>query len=477
MEFKSKILAGESTGVNMNVTDLTVKNDYCIGCGVCAGVCPSNNLYIDWSPRGELIPHTNNLCNDKCSICLDICPFNNHKINQDAITNSLFSKTRNIKYNEYTGYYLNCYVGFRKDTVKRLKSASGGLATSFLASLIKENIVDRIIAVGISEDNNRMFNFKILNNSNEVYSCAGSAYYPVEISRILKEIIKEKEEFEYAVIALPCVAYALRLAIDKIPKLKKKIKIIASLTCGQLQNRFCTELLSLESGIKVNELAKMNFRQKSENNSAINYMQVATDKNGNEGIPQANQELPSHLWHYQYFKQNACNFCDDIFGEVADVTFMDAWLPEYIDNYRGTSLIISRTPLALKLLENSHEYNLKEISVNSVIESQMGLIQKKRTLLKGKLYKSESSNSFYPEKRVKPDFNVYNENREFIDLTTEIQDLSKELWPKYHLDKSTAEFWNELKPLESKIAKYERKIRIKNLMTKPKKFFKKISGS
>ncbi len=461
----------------MNVTDLTVKNDYCIGCGVCAGVCPSNNLNMDWSPLGELIPHTNDLCSDKCSICLDICPFNNHEINQDNVANSLFSKIHNIKYNEYTGYYLNCYVGFQKDTAKRLKSASGGLATSFLSSLIEENIVDRVAAVGIFGDNGRMFDFKILSNSDEVYTCASSAYYPVEISRVLKEIIKEKEELNYAIIALPCVTYALRLAMEKIPKFKKKIKIIASLTCGQLQNRFCTELLSLESGIKVNELSTMNFRQKSGNSPATSYTQVAADKNGNEGMPHNNQELPFHLWHYHYFKQNACNFCDDVFGELADITFMDAWLPEYINDYRGTSLIISRTPLALKLLKNSQECTLKEINVNKLIESQIGVIQKKRTLLKGKLYKIKSSNSFYPEKRVKPDFNVYNNNKEFIDLTMEIQNLSKEVWPKHRLDKSTAEFWNDLKPLESKIAKYERKIRIKNLIVKPKKFFKKISGS
>jgi len=477
MEFKSKILTWESAGVNMNITDLTVKNDYCIGCGVCAGVCPHNNLHMDWSPKGELIPYTTDLCNDNCSICVDICPFNNHEINQDDIASSLFSKTCNIKYNEYAGYYLNCYVGFQKDTAKRLKSASGGLATSFLSSLIEESIVDRVAAVGIFEDSNRMFDFKILSNSDEVYSCAGSAYYPVEISKILKEIIKEKEEFNYAVIALPCVAYALRLAMDKIPKLKNKIKIIASLTCGQLQNRFCTELLSLESGIKVNELSTMNFRQKSENNPAINYMQVATDKNGNEGIPQSNQGLPSHLWYYQYFKQNACNFCDDVFGELADITFMDAWLPKYINDYRGTSLVIARTPMVKDLLENSQECALKEIPVTKIIESQMGIIQKKRTLLKGKLYKSESSNSLYPKKRVKPDINVYDDNKEFIDLTTEIQKLSKELWPKYRLDGSTKEFWNDLKHLESKINKYERKIRIKNLIINPKRFFKKISGS
>ena len=66
-----------------------------------------------------------------------------------------------------------------------------------------------------------MFDFKILSNSDEVYSCAGSSYYPVEISKILKEILKEKEEFTYAIVGLPAYT-ALRLMIEKIPKLKRK---------------------------------------------------------------------------------------------------------------------------------------------------------------------------------------------------------------------------------------------------------------
>lgn len=457
----------------MNVIEIVVKNDFCIGCGVCAGICPSNNLHMDWSSQGELIPYENNDCSDKCSICLDVCPFYDHKINQDNIAEFLFSKIPKIDYNEYAGYHLNCYVGFQKDDKKRLKSASGGLATSFLSSLLEKNIVDKIVAVGANE-NNRMFDFKILSNPKEVYSSAGSAYYPVEISLILKKILEEKDEKSYAIIALPCVVYALRLAMEKIPKLERKIKIIASLTCGQLQNRFCTELLALESGIKVDELLTIDFRRKSRKNPASNFMQVSIDKDGNDGIHQPYQKLPFHLWYYHYFKQNACNYCDDVFGEVADVTFMDAWLPEYIDDHKGTSLVIVRTSAVQKLLESSKESVLNNINVQRVVESQNGPIQKKRTFLKGRIYEKELLGLFYPKKRVNSDESIYIENKKFIELTSKIQNLSKKIWTKHRLDKSTEEFWKELKYMESNISKYERNLKILSLIKTPITLFKTI---
>lgn len=444
----------------MNVVDLIVKHDFCIGCGVCAGLCPSNNLYMDWSDKGELIPKSNGLCKDKCSLCLDVCPFNNHTINQDDVAESLYENIPNINYNEYTGYYLNCYVGFHKDEEKRLKSASGGLATLFLSSLLEENIVDNVIAVGNFGNHDRMFDFGILSNSEEVYSCAGSAYYPVEISRVLKKIIREKEELTYAIIALPCLVYALRLAMAKIPKLKRKIKIIASLTCGQLQNRYCTELLALESGIKVDELSKMDFRRKSEKNLASNFLQVAIDKKGNEGYPQPYLDLPFFLWHYHFFKQNACNFCDDVFGEIADVTFMDAWLPKYTKEYKGTSIVIARTPLYANILKN-HE--LENIDIDNVIKSQMGVIRKKRELLQGRLYKNTISGSFYPKKRLSAKKEIYVKNKEFIDLTLKSQKLSKEIWPNYRFNDSNLKYWKNLKEIKSKIKKHQRKTKIQSL--------------
>ena len=37
----------------------------------------------------------------------------------------------------------------------------------------------------------------------------------------------------------------------------------------------------------------------------------------------------------------ACEFCDDVVGETADMSVGDAWLPGYVSDWRGTSVVVS----------------------------------------------------------------------------------------------------------------------------------------
>lgn len=470
----------------MNVTDIITKQDYCIGCGICAAVCPKDNLFMSWSEQGELVPTSKKNCSNDCSLCLDICPFNDHEINQVDIAKDVFTNNSNLNYHNEIGHYLSSYVGYSNRKSQRVKGASGGMASWFLESLLQEGIVDHVIAVGNGQAKDRMFEFKILNTPEEVQACSSSKYYPVELSQVIKTVIKEKADNKYAIIALPCAIYGIRLAMRKVPCLRRRIKVLASITCGQLQNRFCTELLAIESGVPVNELLRMDFRRKSDKESAINYYQVAIQLDGNEGVPQENLKLPMHLWTYRYFTQNACNYCDDIFGETADITFMDAWLPEYINDYRGNSLVVARTKLADSLLRKGMDEgtcHLQRIPIDKVAASQTGVIYKKRQLLAGRLYRTEKWGLWYPQKRVKPDPSIYQKNKRFFELTAPIQAKSKKIWPKYRLDQSTSGFWREMGAFEKQIKKHEMIKQANNLVslilnaaTQPRKTITKLTG-
>jgi coenzyme F420 hydrogenase subunit beta len=473
-------------GTKMNVTDIITKQDYCIGCGICAAVCPKDNLLMSWSEQGELVPTSKKTCSNNCSLCLDICPFNDHEINQDDIAKDVFTNNSNLIYHSEIGYCLFSYVGYSNRKSQRVKGASGGMATWFLESLLLENIVDHVIAVGNGHTHDRMFEYKILNNSEEVEACCSSKYYPVELSKVINNVLKEKTDKKYAIIGLPCVVYGIRLAIKKMPRLRRRIKVLASITCGQLQNRFCTELLAIESGVSVNELLRMDFRRNSPQNLASDFSHVAITIDGKEGMPQPYSKLPMHLWTYKYFTQNACNFCDDIFGESADISFMDAWLPEYIKDYRGHSLVVTRTNLANSLLRKGIDEgtcHLQRIPIDKVAASQKGVIYKKRQLLAGRLYRTEKFGLWHPQKRVQPDPSIYKKNKRFFELTASIQAKSKKIWPKYRLSQTTSGFWREMGPLEKQIIKHERIKLVNNYMslifkavTQPRKTITKLIG-
>ena len=69
-------------------------------------------------------------------------------------------------------------------------------------------------------------------------------------------------------------------------------------------------------------------------------------------------------------------------AECADITFMDAWLPEYTKTEpRGTNIFVARSSLACTLLEKGNlngELSIHSLPIEKVIASQGGLFRRKR---------------------------------------------------------------------------------------------------
>ncbi|MGC9322644.1 MAG: Coenzyme F420 hydrogenase/dehydrogenase, beta subunit C-terminal domain, partial [Kosmotogaceae bacterium] len=56
-------------------------------------------------------------------------------------------------------------------------------------------------------------------------------------------------------------------------------------------------------------------------------------------------------WGYGFFKYKACDYCDDVVSETADVSVGDAWLPEYVNDSGGTNVVIVRNPVIKKIID------------------------------------------------------------------------------------------------------------------------------
>ena len=391
--------------ISNNVCNIIVENNLCIGCGVCAGICPSKTLEMTLSSFGEFNPvDTEHKCLSSCNLCLTSCPFWNQDKNEDAIGLELFSDRDGIKHTKETGYYFNSFIGFSKVASHRTNGSSGGKATWLLEKLLVDHLVDYVICVRPVENDDLYFKFDVFTNSLDVRKSSRSSYYPNELSDVIKYVLNHPGK--YAVTGLPCYLKALRLASIKIPKLRARIIYYIGLACGQLPSAHFVDYMAAKMGINASNISKVQFRVKDQKRSYKDFGLAVEYQDGGE----KNQKViywsegMGKIWTYGYFKHNACNYCDDIFAELADVVFMDAWLKGYSEQSDGFSIALIRNREIEKLfIEGSaaSELSSQGIAITEVIKSQESALVKKRADLSDRL-KLIEKDDYVPQKRVSP---------------------------------------------------------------------------
>lgn len=368
------------TAEEINVLSEVVGKDLCCSCGVCAGLCPTNTLSMKLQANGDLTPHVGDgRCLDKCRICLDVCPFSEGVYNPRERNTQLFSVQSDAKCNEDIGWHMNSIVGFRCDETLRKASASGGLAMWCLETLLSEGIVTRVAVVRLAKNRDKgFFEFYSASTIDELRKSSGSIYHPVEISNVIKEIVSCKQE-RWAIVGVPCLCSAIR----NVGHLQNRIPFVFGLACGMYQNTFYTEMLLSKSGVDCECIVGIKYRRKSDGGPPSDFRFRGADNRG-PGKEIAYHGLPFYLGKHAFFRLNACNFCMDVFAETADACFMDAWLPDYRQEPKGTSLVVIRNTKVSELFQQGQrkgEIWIKAISSDQVVTSQRGHVRRKRELI------------------------------------------------------------------------------------------------
>ncbi len=375
-----------------------VDHGLCIGCGICAALCPKRSLRMQWSNNGEYVPVETAACTKNCGVCLKICPFAEHSDNEDSIGKDLYGSIPGIMHRPEAGYYLSTYVGYA-DEALRSSGASGGMATWLLERSLKDGLVDRVVCVTPNGDPDKLFSFTVFDSPEAVRQGAGSAYYPVEMSDAIRYILDTPGK--YAIIGLPCFIKAVRLAQAQNKILDERVVITLGLVCGQLKNKYFTDYIAALAGVR-GRVNAVRYRAKSMDHPAGNFYFAFKEDGGDErkifwadGISEA--------WGDRWFTPGACNYCDDAFAECADAALMDAWLPEYSKESRGTSLILARSQVIAQMIDNGireQKIILEPIHVDQVIKSQEGVVFTKRDHLGYRLYDDRRNGRKVPHKRV-----------------------------------------------------------------------------
>lgn len=353
-------------------------NDVCCGCGVCAAICPTNCIKMAFDEYQNYMALVDeNLCK-KCGLCRKICPQNkvetscrlNPSDSQPFMSGSL-------------GAFSDSFVGFTNNVDERKKSASGGLLTVLLSAILQKKIVDAIISVGPSSytSTGKYFETKIFSNIEDLNSNRGTKYYPVEYSTVLKNVQKEKNS-TFAIVALPCVALAIRKA-QQNGKLKN-IKYVFSLFCGHGVSAAYTEYLLKSVKLPLESVEQIDYRDKTDTIKATDYTYRFQYSISGEvkSIKIGFISSKIHkIWDNYLFTPKSCLFCSDLSGEYSDASFSDAWLPEYAYETKGTSIVVIRNheiSQIFKQLQEEKKVTFTSISQEKIIQAQnTGLFFKK----------------------------------------------------------------------------------------------------
>jgi coenzyme F420 hydrogenase subunit beta len=380
-----------------------IDGGFCVGCGACAAVTPRVAMQFDEAGRYVARPDSGS---EESETAAAVCPFADGTPDEDQLGRELFSAY--AVHDPHLGYSIATYAGWVNEDGFRERGSSGGLGSWILCELLRQNHVDAVVHVvagsRISEGG-PLFEYGISTSVDRVLTNAKSRYYPIELSEAIAAILQTPAR--YAVVGIPCFLKALRLSARQNPLLRERITYTVGLVCGHLKSQAFAEMLGWQCGIPPADLQAIDFRRKISGRGASNYGITAVGRSaaGDRVVEKANTELYGSNWGLGYFKYKACDFCDDVMAELADVTVGDAWLPEYEPDSRGTNIVVARLPFLARLLEAAAaegRIHLEALAKDRVIASQAGGFRHRRDGLRYRLWLADQAGWWRPKKRVAP---------------------------------------------------------------------------
>ena len=176
------------------------------------------------------------------------------------------------------------------------------------------------------------------------------------------------------------------------------------LVCGHLKTSHYSDFLGWQLGIPVGSIDEIDFRVKMDGCSADDYgVRVRSYQKKNAEVVKPMKYLRGVDWGLGYFKLRACDFCDDVFAETADITMGDAWLPSFRSDSAGTNIVVVRSRILAEIVSEgiaAHELHLRTLTSEEVVESQRGGVNHRKESLPYRLYLADKFAIWRPRKRV-----------------------------------------------------------------------------
>jgi coenzyme F420-reducing hydrogenase beta subunit len=310
-----------------------------------------------------------------------------------------------VNFTPRVGRWTACFAGHVTEDGYRETGSSGGMGSWLAVELLRRDLVDSVLHVKPTHNGQGglLFEYQVSRTEEEVRYGAKSRYYPCDLSAVSRHVIETPGR--YALVALPCFSKAARLLGAQNPIIAERLRFVIALVCGHLKSTGFARMYAWQSGMVPRELSYIDFRHKGPSRTARQYFikLVGEGADGRMERVMANQAFFGTDWGHGFFKYQACDYCDDVVGETADVSIGDAWLPKYDEDAGGTNIIVSRSGEIDAILASavaSRRVWLEPVSAEDVVRSQEAGFRHRHEGLAYRLSLKDRRGCWRPPKRI-----------------------------------------------------------------------------
>ena len=321
----------------MNNINKILDEKMCCGCGACYSICPKSCIIFIEGEKVNYPQVDSDKCID-CGLCLKVC---SGQINSKRLITGkkleLDQKIKSIK------------IGYSTDYNLRFESASGGIITQLVKSLLSLGIIDGAVVVTQNRKENLMNTIKIVSSFEELKQSQGSRYSPSSNCMILKELSESAQYKKVIFIGKPCDIEAITAYEENDKRLKNKIYLKIAIMCHHSPTRDGVKKILKDKKINVEEVKNVNYR----GGGWPGYFSVLTNQNKEVSIPYF------EAWNNYLCKDEniKCLYCENPFPLDADIIVGDPWGDEFNEDKIGQSLFIIRSDKADAIINNMENNN------------------------------------------------------------------------------------------------------------------------
>ncbi|WFU11671.1 Coenzyme F420 hydrogenase/dehydrogenase, beta subunit C-terminal domain (plasmid) [Rhizobium sp. CB3090] len=337
---------------------------------------PTSAPQMQFDRYGQLKPKGANLRQSDQTAFSRICPFSPAAENEDELAARHFADSPNN--DPLLGRFEKAFVGHVEEGDFRRNGSSGGLVTWVAAEMLRRGLVDAVAHVIESRGSDRLFRYTLSRSLADLKAGAKSRYYPVDLAEVLGTI--RTTPGRYAIVGIPCFIKAVRLSCANDPILNERIVFTLGLFCGHMKSARMAESFAWQMGQRIGDVERFDYRAKCPDRPA-NWYRAQMKLRSGDVVGRDWWHLADGDWGAGFFQNPACNFCDDVVAETADIAFGDAWAQPYTVDGRGTNVVIVRSPALLDLVAGgmaSRRIALSPVDTAFVVATQAAGFRQRR---------------------------------------------------------------------------------------------------